>query len=265
MCFQCDSGNVTISRLNGITVLGISAHARNRSLTGCPLGPALLPCHVFAGSYRAATVRERFPDGHSPRSVKHSVLTVPKPPVPSGCTFPSGNDTLKVPRIDLWALPARSISWFGLFKLLTLALLWHQGFLFPPSKNVRVQPHRLHHLYEVYFSDCRICGIIQINRRASRDIGGKKRWRMVPKSRFAFGPAGNRTLLACLALLPFNSLSAQDIMAPSGGLVRLMPSDAAILESTENRKDLPCTVTPDKAGPRLRSQVPPAATKSAFP
>ena len=36
-------------------------------------------------------------------------------------------------------------------------------------------------------------------------------------------------------------------MAPSGGLVRLMPSDAAILESTENRKDLPCTVTPDKA------------------
>ncbi|HUB81249.1 MAG TPA: hypothetical protein VMB03_20750 [Bryobacteraceae bacterium] len=35
-------------------------------------------------------------------------------------------------------------------------------------------------------------------------------------------------------------------MAPSGGLVRLMPSDAAILESPENRKDLPCTVNPDK-------------------
>lgn len=28
--------------------------------------------------------------------------------------------------------------------------------------------------------------------------------------------------------------------------MRLLPSDAAILESTENRKDLPCTVTPDK-------------------
>jgi len=35
-------------------------------------------------------------------------------------------------------------------------------------------------------------------------------------------------------------------MIPTGGLVRLMPSDAAILESTENRKDLQCTVTPDK-------------------
>lgn len=35
-------------------------------------------------------------------------------------------------------------------------------------------------------------------------------------------------------------------MAPTEGLVRLMPSDAAILESQENRKDLPCTVTPDK-------------------
>jgi len=35
-------------------------------------------------------------------------------------------------------------------------------------------------------------------------------------------------------------------MAPTGGLVRLMPADAAILESQENRKDLPCTVNPDK-------------------
>lgn len=33
---------------------------------------------------------------------------------------------------------------------------------------------------------------------------------------------------------------------PTEGLVRLMPSDGAILESQENRKDLPCTVTPDK-------------------
>jgi len=70
---------------------------------------------------------------------------------------------------------------------------------------------------------------------------------MVPKSRIGFGLARKQTLLACLALLPFNCLPAQEIMAPTGGLVRLMPSDAAILESTENRKDLPCTVTPDKA------------------
>ena len=33
------------------------------------------------------------------------------------------------------ALPALSTAWFGLFKLSTLALLWHQGFLFP-SKNL---------------------------------------------------------------------------------------------------------------------------------
>jgi hypothetical protein len=69
---------------------------------------------------------------------------------------------------------------------------------------------------------------------------------MVPKSRIGFSQAGNRAVLACLAFLPFNCLSAQEIMAPSGGLVRLMPSDAAILEGTDNRKDLPCTVSPDK-------------------
>jgi hypothetical protein len=70
---------------------------------------------------------------------------------------------------------------------------------------------------------------------------------MVPKSWIGLGAVGNRMLLACLALLPCNCLSAQEIMSPTGGLVRLMPSDAAILESSENRKDLPCTVNPDKA------------------
>jgi len=70
---------------------------------------------------------------------------------------------------------------------------------------------------------------------------------MVPKSLIGLGLAGNRALLGCLALLPLNCLIAQDVMAPAEGLVRLMPSDAAILESTDNRKDLPCTVTPDKA------------------
>ena len=70
---------------------------------------------------------------------------------------------------------------------------------------------------------------------------------MVPKSWSGCGLAGNRTILACLALWPFNYLCAQDMIAPAGAVVRLMPSDSAILESTENRKDLPCTVTPDKA------------------
>jgi hypothetical protein len=79
------------------------------------------------------------------------------------------------------------------------------------------------------------------------DIGGKSGWRMVPKSWSGCGLAGNRTILACLALWPFNYLCAQDMIAPAGAVVRLMPSDSAILESTENRKDLPCTVTPDKA------------------
>ncbi len=36
-------------------------------------------------------------------------------------------------------------------------------------------------------------------------------------------------------------------MPHTDGAVRLMPSDAVILENTDNRKDLPCTVTPDKA------------------
>ena len=34
--------------------------------------------------------------------------------------------------------------------------------------------------------------------------------------------------------------------ASPGGMVRLFTSDAAILESQEARKDLPCTVTPNK-------------------
>ena len=67
---------------------------------------------------------------------------------------------------------------------------------------------------------------------------------MVPKSWIGLGLAGHRVLLVSLALLP--CLSAQEIITPTEGPVRLLPSDAAILESPENRKDLPCTVTPDK-------------------
>lgn len=69
---------------------------------------------------------------------------------------------------------------------------------------------------------------------------------LVPKSRVVSAIAGNSAILACLTLFPFNCLPAQDLIVSSGTAVRLMPSDSAILESSENRKDLPCTVTPDK-------------------
>lgn len=54
-------------------------------------------------------------------------------------------------------------------------------------------------------------------------------------------------MLACLVLAFLQCLAAQTLIAPEGSTVRLMPSDAAILEAPENRKDLNCTVTPDKA------------------
>lgn len=41
-------------------------------------------------------------------------------------------------------------------------------------------------------------------------------------------------------------LSAQEVMLSDGGVVRLFASDAAILEAQETRKDIACTVTPDK-------------------
>lgn len=69
---------------------------------------------------------------------------------------------------------------------------------------------------------------------------------LVPKLRIGYGLPGNRAMLACLALLPLPCLPAQDLIVSPGSVVRLMPSDSYILESTENRKDLPCTVTPDK-------------------
>jgi hypothetical protein len=53
-----------------------------------------------------------------------------------------------------------------------------------------------------------------------------------------------------LCLFPgfVNSASAQDLIRPSapGGPVRLITSDAALLEAQDTRKDLPCTVTPAK-------------------
>jgi hypothetical protein len=58
-----------------------------------------------------------------------------------------------------------------------------------------------------------------------------------------FFAAGSRFLpCLCLALLPM--LRAQQIIPPehAGGIVHLFPSDLAILESDDARKDLPCTV-----------------------
>ncbi len=57
------------------------------------------------------------------------------------------------------------------------------------------------------------------------------------------------TPVAAWAVLAFAGVSsAQSLMPVSGpgGAVRLFSSDAAVLESQEARKDLPCTVTPDK-------------------
>src|ERR1700722_7738779 len=53
-------------------------------------------------------------------------------------------------------------------------------------------------------------------------------------------------LLLCAAMCTAAFLPAQDLMQPSepGGTVRLFSSDTAILEASDTRKDLPCTVTP---------------------
>ncbi len=55
-------------------------------------------------------------------------------------------------------------------------------------------------------------------------------------------------LVPCAAFLHSGVAAAQDLIPPGepGGAVRIFSSDAAILESTENRKDLPCTVSPVK-------------------
>ncbi|HTU45647.1 MAG TPA: hypothetical protein VMF91_11330 [Bryobacteraceae bacterium] len=59
-------------------------------------------------------------------------------------------------------------------------------------------------------------------------------------------PAPALALLGCLALAP--CATSQFLIKPSepGEQVRIMPSDLTILESGEERKDLPCTVTQHK-------------------
>jgi hypothetical protein len=60
-----------------------------------------------------------------------------------------------------------------------------------------------------------------------------------------FGEAA-KIWLGCLLLTAPAILPAQVLMPRSGGGVRLFASDAAILEAREERKDIPCTVTPSK-------------------
>jgi len=59
---------------------------------------------------------------------------------------------------------------------------------------------------------------------------------------------GTTSLIVAAGLMSTGISPAQSLMPVSGpgGVVRLFSSDAAILESQESRKDIPCTVTPNK-------------------
>ncbi len=72
---------------------------------------------------------------------------------------------------------------------------------------------------------------------------------MVLRFRIGCDHAGRTGFGMCALLLGGSALSAQVPMPASGpgGMVRLFGTDAAILESQETRKDLPCTVVPAKA------------------
>ena len=71
---------------------------------------------------------------------------------------------------------------------------------------------------------------------------------MVPQSMNGKEPSRSAHWLPWVLLITSATLSAQELMpaASPGGMVRLFTTDAAILESQETRKDLPCTVTPSK-------------------
>lgn len=71
---------------------------------------------------------------------------------------------------------------------------------------------------------------------------------MLPESPRGCNPFVNARTVWVSLLLSSGALCAQDLLpaASPGGMVRLFTSDAAVLESQEARKDLPCTVTPDK-------------------
>lgn len=71
---------------------------------------------------------------------------------------------------------------------------------------------------------------------------------MVPQTLKGKEPGRSAQWLPWVLLLTSTTLSAQELMpaASPGGMVRLFTTDAAILESQEARKDLPCTVSPSK-------------------
>src|SRR4051812_44060148 len=72
---------------------------------------------------------------------------------------------------------------------------------------------------------------------------------------FGMTKVGGRRILAMLAAssacgwIATEPLNAQNMLRGrvTGGPVQLLPSDAAVIDTEETRKDLPCSVTPLKA------------------
>src|SRR5271157_3713290 len=89
---------------------------------------------------------------------------------------------------------------------------------------------------------------VPLERRARLARQVRTAMAMVPKLSRGCGRLGNPQAALSVFLLTAGVLPAQDLMpaAGPGGIVRLFTSDAAILEAQEARKDLPCTVTPNK-------------------
>lgn len=67
---------------------------------------------------------------------------------------------------------------------------------------------------------------------------------MIPKMFSGCNALNQPSLLVTVAILTAGASPAQTLL--SGGMFRLFNSDAAVLESQESRKDLPCVVTPTK-------------------
>ena len=71
---------------------------------------------------------------------------------------------------------------------------------------------------------------------------------------WAFNPVGSVLLWVAACSAP---LKAQmQLAGTGGGGLHIITTDLAVLEAQDVRKDLPCTVTPDKPGAGLRSPLP---------
>lgn len=68
------------------------------------------------------------------------------------------------------------------------------------------------------------------------------RWVWLPVS---LTPVGSLVLLLCVQVV-CEKAQAQTPIRGSGGIVRMINTDVAVLEAQDIRKDLPCTVTPNK-------------------